>query len=89
MWAHFTATNHLLGLRPEPAGLRIDPCLPAAWPGYTAVRRFRGKTLHIEIRNPESKNRGLCSLTINDVPIPGNLVPADLLTEDARIVAIL
>jgi len=88
-WAHFTATNHLLGLRPEPAGLRIDPCLPASWSGYSAVRRFRGKMLHIEVRNPASKNRGLRSLTLNDVPIPGNLVPADLLTEDARIVAIL
>lgn len=88
-WAHFTATNHLLGLRPESLGLRIDPCLPAEWPGYSATRRFRGKTLRIEVRNPESRSRGISSLIVDGIPLPGNLVPDNLLAEGTVIVATL
>jgi len=44
-WAYFSATQYILGLRPEIDGLRIDPCIPSAWDGFTATRRFRGKTI--------------------------------------------
>lgn len=36
-WAHLTATNYILGIRPEGEGLRIDPCMPSTWPGFTAT----------------------------------------------------
>ena len=32
-------------IRPEHDGLRIDPCVPASWNGFTALRRFRGRDL--------------------------------------------
>ena len=86
-WAHFTATNHLLGIRPEPEGLRIDPCIPREWPGFTATRKFRGRTLRIEIKNPLGKNRGVAKLTVNGSPVEGNFVPASLLVDGATLVA--
>lgn len=88
-WAHFTATNYLLGIRPEPDGLRIDPCIPKEWPGFTATRKFRGMTLHIEIKNPNGKNRGISNLTVNGSPVEGNFVAASLLTNGTAIRAIL
>ena len=39
-------------MRPEIDGLRIDPCIPKAWPGFKMRRHFRGKNLRIEVRNP-------------------------------------
>ena len=86
-WAHFTATHFLLGIRPEPAGLRIDPCIPRDWPGFTATRKFRGMTLHIEVKNPSGKNRGVAKLTVNGSPVEGNFVPASLLVDGANLVA--
>jgi cellobiose phosphorylase len=86
-WSHFTATHYILGLRPEVDGLRIDPCIPKSWPGFTAKRVLRGKTLHIEVKNPAGVNRGVKSLTIDGVVLPGNLVPAAKLKNGARIVA--
>jgi len=86
-WAHYTATNYILGIRPEPAGLRIDPCIPKAWPGFTMRRVFRGKTLHIEVRNPAGVCRGVKSLMVDGQPVTGNLIPAARLRRGSRIVA--
>ena len=40
-------------------GLRIDPCIPTSWPGFTAKRTFRGKALDIEVQNPSGMSRGV------------------------------
>ena len=61
-WAYYSATQYILGLRPEIDGLRIDPCIPAAWPGFNATRRFRGKTLHIAVKNPNGVCQGVKSM---------------------------
>ena len=88
-WAHFTATQFILGIRPELDGLRIDPCIPKSWPGFTVKRVFRGRTLHIEVKNPAGVSRGVKSLAIDGRPVAGNLLPAADLTDGARIVAVL
>ena len=88
-WAHFTATNYLLGIRPEPGGLRIDPVIPKDWPGFTATRKFRGATVHIEIKNPDHKNRGLAKLAVDGKPVEGNFVAATLLKDGTTIEATL
>ena len=88
-WAHFTAANYLLGIRPEPGGLRIDPKIPAEWPGFKATRKFRGMTLEIEVRNPGSKTSGVASLLVGGAPVEGNFIPAEMLADGARIEAVL
>jgi cellobiose phosphorylase len=65
----------ILGLHPEPAGLRLDPCLPSHWKGYSATRVFRGATYHIRVENPESRAKGLRELRVNGEKIDGNLLP--------------
>jgi cellobiose phosphorylase len=51
-WAYYSAVQYILGIRPEIGGLRIDPCIPRHWPGFRAIRRFRGKTVEIEVKTP-------------------------------------
>ncbi len=85
-WAHFTAANHLLGIRPESGGLRVDPCIPKTWPGFTARRRFRGMTIQIEVMNPNARNRGVKSVEVDGLPLSGNLIPEDLLKDGTRVV---
>jgi cellobiose phosphorylase len=86
-WAHYTATQHILGIRPEIEGLRIDPCIPKAWPGFSATRFFRGKRLAIEVRNPSGVNRGVKLLSVDGKRVAGNLVPTGLLRKGSKIVA--
>jgi hypothetical protein len=52
-------------------------------------RVFRGKTLHIQVKNPNGKNRGVKRLTLNGRVIAGNLLPLAELSDGASIEAIL
>jgi N,N'-diacetylchitobiose phosphorylase len=88
-WAYFSATQYILGLRPELDGLRIDPCIPSTWEGFKATRCFRGRTIRIEVKNPHGVCGGVESLTLNGETLAGNLVPADRLEMDNHVVAVL
>ncbi len=80
-WSYFTAAQHILGIRPEVEGLRIDPCIPSEWKSFTVTRRFRGRTLQIHFENPDGVERGVRELRLNGDRIEGNLIPAGRLVE--------
>jgi cellobiose phosphorylase len=80
-WAYFSATQYILGIRPELDGLRIDPCIPHEWKGFKATRCFRGHTIQIEVTNPQGVRHGVKSVTLNGQTLPGNLIPTDRLRE--------
>jgi N,N'-diacetylchitobiose phosphorylase len=88
-WAYFSATQYILGIRPEMDGLRIDPCIPHTWPGFKAARRFRGKTIEIDVKNPDGVCHGVRYLTLNGQPLPGNMLPVDNLGEQNQVEIIL
>jgi cellobiose phosphorylase len=88
-WAYYSATQYLLGIRPEIDGLRIDPCIPSTWPGFTAERRFRGRVLYITVKNPDGACRGVKSIKLNGELLPGSLVPADRLKDNNQVEVIL
>jgi cellobiose phosphorylase len=75
-WNLVAITQWILGIRPEHDGLRIDPCLPSDWEGFSAVRRFRGATYRIRVRKPAGVGKGkTSSIKVEGRPIEGNLVP--------------
>jgi len=84
-WFYFSAAQYVLGLRPERDGLRIDPCLPAAWDGFSARRVFRGKTLEIRVHNPGRIQRGVSKLLLNGEALQGNLVPFEKMKETNQV----
>ena len=88
-WAYYSAAQYILGLRPELDGLRIDPCIPSSWDGFTAKRRFRDATLDIVVKNPEGVCRGVKALTLNGQALDGNLVPAERLQKSNEVEVIL
>ena len=88
-WAYYSATQYILGLRPELDGLRIDPCIPSTWNGFKATRRFRGRTIEIEVRNPAGVCRGIKTLTLNNRALGDTLLPADRLADHNWVEVIL
>lgn len=48
-WMDVAATQYLLGLRPTLRGLKLAPCLPSDWPGFSAQRLYRGCRLEITV----------------------------------------
>ncbi|NLF39488.1 hypothetical protein GX586_08585 [bacterium] len=75
-WAFLAATEHILGVQRDYAGLRINPCLPRHWKSARIIRRFRGATYDIRIHNPEGVSTGVVSITVDGTPIKGTTVPA-------------
>jgi cellobiose phosphorylase len=84
-WNLVALTQSILGLRPEHDGLRIDPCLPADWEGFEAVRRFRGATYRIAVRKPPGVTGRLTSIEVDGETIPAQIVPPAPPGSDVRV----
>ena len=74
-WNLVAITQWILGIRADFDGLRIDPVLPAGWPGFTATRRFRGATYEISVRNPARISGRVGELTVDGTRVRGTLLP--------------
>jgi cellobiose phosphorylase len=74
-WNYAAVSQWILGIRPELDGLRIDPCIPAGWDGFAAVRRFRGAEVKITVRNPRHVCKGVRRMLVDGVEMAGNVLP--------------
>jgi cellobiose phosphorylase len=74
-WNMVAVTQWILGIRPDHDGLRIDPCLPTDWDGFTATRRFRGATYRVTVRKPRGAQGRVSHLVVDGRRIEGDLVP--------------
>jgi cellobiose phosphorylase len=74
-WLHRVATHWILGIRPQEDGLLVDPCIPSAWTGYRVRRTFRGAVYSIEVQNPQRVSRGVKAITVDGVPLQGQVLP--------------
>ncbi len=80
-WTFVSASQYILGIRPDLDGLRIDPCLPAQIKECRVSRTFRGAVYHITIKNPNNAQKGIRRLTVDGKEIVGNLVPVSAAKE--------
>jgi cellobiose phosphorylase len=74
-WNFVAATQGILGIRPEHAGLRVDPSLPAEWDGFSMTRRFRGSTYRITVVKEPGVTGRVHTLEVDGVGVTGTLVP--------------
>jgi cellobiose phosphorylase len=91
-WNYVAITQWILGIRPEFDGLRIDPVLPSAWPGFSATRRFRGATYEVNVRRADIPGAGLAEgagLVVNGQRIAGTLLPLARPGETVQVEVIL
>jgi cellobiose phosphorylase len=64
-WTLVALSQGILGIKPDFDGLTVDPCIPRAWKGFSATRRFRGATYRIEVSNPKGICKGVASLRVD------------------------
>jgi cellobiose phosphorylase len=74
-WTFVDVSQYILGVKPTLSGLKIDPCIPESWRGFTVTRRFRGATFVIRVENPDGHCSGVRSLLVNGKEISGNDIP--------------
>jgi cellobiose phosphorylase len=74
-WNYIAITQSILGIQADFDGLRIDPCIPKDWNGFSIVREFRGNTFNITISNPNGVSKGVASLTVDGKALEGHTIP--------------
>ncbi|HEX3759986.1 MAG TPA: hypothetical protein VHW23_14825 [Kofleriaceae bacterium] len=72
-WNFVAISQHILGIKPELTGLRVNPCIGADVPSFTIVRRCRGATYQITVDNQASGKAA--RLKVDGQPHAGTLVP--------------
>jgi cellobiose phosphorylase len=83
-WSYHAPTQHILGIRPDYDGLRIDPCLPSQWGEVRVTRLFRGRRFDITIHNGP-KGHGVKALRLNGEPLQGNLLPIEACADENAV----
>jgi cellobiose phosphorylase len=84
-WCYQAATQWILGIRPEYNGLRIDPCIPRSWPGFSVERIFREKRYSVKVHNPHGVCKGVSKVEVDGVELSTNLLPVHLAGEGHQV----
>ena len=79
----------ILGLRPDIDGIKLAPSIPKKWNNFEMDKNFRGKHLHIIVKNPNGKESGYTTVTLNGQELADNYIPAALLKDDNEIIIVL
>jgi len=87
-WTYYTATQWILGIRPDYDGLLVDPCIPKAWDGFTVQRTFRGTRYQITVQNPRHVSKGVREILVDGRKLSAQILPVfkDGKTHDVTVV---
>lgn len=69
-WLHRVAVNFIVGVQATYKGLRVQPCIPSAWKGFTYTRQFRGGEYRFNV-----KRTGKFEIVADGNVVKGNVIP--------------
>jgi cyclic beta-1,2-glucan synthetase len=68
-WMYRAGVEGILGIRREGASVLVDPCIPAAWPGFEARIKLGSTQYEIRVDNPSHRCRGISHATLDGAPV--------------------
>jgi cellobiose phosphorylase len=80
-WLYRVVLEAILGFHMAGDTFRVEPCVPAGWPGYEVTYRYRSATYRIRVENQAGTGRGVRSVTVDGRAAEGGVVP---LRDDGR-----
>ena len=80
-WLYRVAIERILGFQLRGDTLRVEPCIPPAWPGFSLTFRHRSATYRIVVDNPAGTGRGVRSIELDGQGLPNHTVP---LSDDGK-----
>ena len=75
----------ILGMRPDFGGLRIAPAIPKSWDGFEIEKDFRGKHLHIVVKNENHAESGCKKMIVNGQEVADNYIPESMLKDNNEV----
>ena len=88
-WTFVNVSQYILGIQPDYDGLSLNPCIPSDMEEFKIRRYFRGAWYNITFKNPEHKEKGISSLTVNGTAVEGNLIPLTEGCTEYDVVAVM
>ena len=82
-WMQRAGVEGLLGITYEGDTLRVDPCIPASWPGFEAAVRRGESTWRVVVANPTGVQRGIAAALLDGQTLPAGPVAISL-ADDGR-----
>ena len=76
-WYFRVAVEYILGLKLFHDRIVIDPCIPKSWPGFKITFEYKGKRIHLEVKNPTFAGSAVKHVILNGQKIEGNTVLAE------------
>jgi cyclic beta-1,2-glucan synthetase len=80
-WLYRVGLEAMLGFRKQGDRLRLEPCIPAGWPGFEITYRHHSATYHIVVENSQGVERGVSRVLLDGAPAPEGVVA---LADDGR-----
>jgi cyclic beta-1,2-glucan synthetase len=74
-WMYRLGLESILGLRPLGPCFAMAPCIPASWGRFRILWNHGGCRYRIEVRNPEHRNRGVASATLDGLAVDPAAIP--------------
>jgi cyclic beta-1,2-glucan synthetase len=82
-WMHRAGLEWILGFRVQGSSLRVDPCIPAHWPGFEIAFRHHDTTYTIVAENPEHVSRGVSYVELDGLRLAGGATTVSLVDDGA------
>ncbi len=73
-WMYLAGTQYILGVRPVPAGLLIDPNVSGDWTAFKVARLFRGTCYQISFRGKRGHTSRVAAISVDGEGIEGNVI---------------
>jgi cyclic beta-1,2-glucan synthetase len=83
-WMYRAAVEWMLGFRVQGTRLLLTPCIPACWPGFQIVFRYRSSRYTIVVENPDHVGHGAVHADLDGRRLPPG-VPAIELIDDGQM----
>ena len=58
-WLYRVGVESILGIEQRGAQFVVNPCIPSAWPGFTAIVRRAGSRIEVAVENPRGAQSGI------------------------------
>jgi cyclic beta-1,2-glucan synthetase len=89
-WLYRAGLESILGFKVQGSHLKIEPCVPAHWPGFEILFRYRSSRYEIRIENPHNASRGIGYAELDGQRLTGNPIMIALVddgqTHRARLI---
>ena len=80
-WMYRVGVEALLGLKLTKSTLRIQPRIPATWPGYSVKWKYKSSEYLIRVENPSGAGKDVHTILLDGASCPGDEIP---LQDDGR-----